>query len=183
MAEGAAAFVLEDLEHAIARGVPIVAEMLGYGVSNDATHITKPDSQGQSRAMQAALKSAKLHPHDIGYINAHGTATHAGDMAEVQSIERVFGSGAGGIPVSATKSAHGHALGAGGALELAVTIEALRRKVLPPTTHFTHADPGVSMDFIPHTARLAPALQCAMSNSFAFGGNNAVLIARRWESA
>lgn len=156
--------------------------MLGYGVSNDAAHITKPDAQGQARAMQSALKWAKLAPDDIGYINAHGTATHAGDMAEVQSIEQVFGAGASGIPVSATKSAHGHAMGASGALEWAVTIEALRRQVLPPTTHFTHADAGVSMDFIPHTARLAPALQCAMSNSFAFGGNNAVLIARRWES-
>jgi 3-oxoacyl-[acyl-carrier-protein] synthase II len=181
MAEGAAAFVLEDLEHAQARGATILAEMLGYGVSNDAAHITKPDAQGQARAMQSALKLAKLAPHDIGYINAHGTATHAGDMAEVQSIEQVFGAGANGIPVSATKSAHGHAMGASGALEWAVTIEALRRQVLPPTTHFTHTDAAVSMDFIPHTARLAPALQCAMSNSFAFGGNNAVLIARRWE--
>jgi 3-oxoacyl-(acyl-carrier-protein) synthase len=183
MAEGAAAFVLEDLEYAQVRGANILAEMLSYGVSNDAAHITKPDAKGQARAMQSALSSANLAPQDIGYINAHGTATHAGDMAEVQSIEQVFGSVAGGIPVSATKSAHGHALGAGGALEWAITIEALRRRVLPPTTHFTHADTGVSMDFIPHSARLAPSLQCAMSNSFAFGGNNAVLIARRWESA
>lgn len=181
MAEGAAAFVLEDLEHAQARGAPILAEMMSYGVSNDAAHITKPAPQGQARAMQSALKSARLTPKDIGYINAHGTATQAGDTAEAQSIEMVFGLGAGGIPVSATKSAHGHALGAGGALEWAITIEALRRQILPQTTHFTQADAGVDIDFIPQNARQVPSLQFAMSNSFAFGGNNAVLIARRWE--
>jgi 3-oxoacyl-(acyl-carrier-protein) synthase len=183
MAEGAAAFVLEDLEHAQARGAKILAEMLGYGVSNDAAHITKPDPTGQARAMQSALKSAQLAAKDIDHINAHGTATQAGDAAEAQSIEIVFGPSAGGIPVSATKSALGHALGAGGALEWAITIEALRRQVLPPTTHFTEPDAGVSIDFVPRVVRQAPTLQCAMSNSFAFGGNNAVLIARRWESA
>jgi len=183
IAEGAAAFVLEDLDHAQARGAPILAEMLGYGVSNDATHITKPDPQGQGRAMRAALQSAQLTPQDIGYINAHGTATQAGDSAEIQSIEMVFGPGAGGIPVSATKSAHGHALGAGGALEWAISIESLRRQVVPPTSHFTQADAGIRIDFVPHKARQVSDLQCVMSNSFAFGGNNAVLIAGRWESA
>lgn len=182
MAEGAAAFVLEDLEHAQARGANILAEMLGYGVSNDAVHITKPNPTGQARAMRNALKSARLAPRDISYINAHGTATQAGDAAEIQSIESVFGAGAGGIPVSATKSAHGHAMGASGALEWAVTIEALRRQVVPPTTHFTQADAEVSINFVPNKAQEAD-LQYVMSNSFAFGGNNAVLIAQRWEAA
>lgn len=183
MAEGAAAFVLENLDHALARGARILAEMVGYGVSNDAAHITKPDSQGQARAMRNALKSARITPEDIGYINAHGTATQAGDAAEIQSLEMVFGSGAGGIPVSATKSAHGHAMGASGGLEWAITIEALRRQIIPPTTHFTRADAQVSINFVPNKAQEAVDLQYAMSNSFAFGGNNAVLIARQWEPA
>lgn len=183
MAEGAAAFVLENLEHALARDATILAEVVGYGVSNDAAHITKPNPEGQARAMHNALKSARLCPQDIGYINAHGTATQTGDTAEIQSIEMVFGPGADGIPVSATKSAHGHAMGASGALEWAVTIEALRRQVIPPTSHFTKADTGVSINFVPNKAQKAVDLRYAMSNSFAFGGNNAVLIARRWESA
>ena len=182
MCEGSAAFVLEDLEHAKARGAPIIAEMLGYGMSNDGAHITKPDPDGQARAMNAALYSAKLNPKDINYINAHGIATQAGDAAEIQSIEMVFGPGAAGIPVSSTKSAHGHAMGAGGALEFAISIEALRMQVVPPTTHFSQAESGVSIDFIPHKARKKSDLHYAMSNSFAFGGNNAVLIARRWDS-
>lgn len=180
LAEGAAAFVLEDLEHARARGAAIFAEMLGYGMSNDATHITKPDARGQARAMRAALKSAQLDPWEIGYINAHGTATQAGDAAEIASVESVFGSGAGGIPVSATKSAHGHALGAGGGLEWAISIEALRRQIVPPTIGFSQPDPGVTIDFVPNKGRPVSGLHCVMSNSFAFGGNNAVLIARRW---
>lgn len=134
MAEGAAAFVLEDLEHAQARGATILAEMIGYAVSNDAIHITKPNPEGQARAMHNALKSAQLSAQDIGYINAHGTATQTGDTAEIQSIEMVFGLSADGIPVSATKSAHGHAMGASGALEWVVTIEALRRQVIPLRT-------------------------------------------------
>jgi 3-oxoacyl-[acyl-carrier-protein] synthase II len=140
-------------------------------------HITKPDAAGQARAMTAALADAGLAAAAIGYINAHGTATTAGDAAEAESIARVFGASA--VPVSSTKAIHGHLLGAGGAVELLATLRALASRRLPPTAHVAAADPAFAIDLVTGAARSNGALRAAMSNSFAFGGTNAVLIAAR----
>ncbi len=180
MGEGAAIFVMERLDAAIARGATIFAELVGYGVSNDASHITKPSSKGQVMAMQRALADAKLPNHAVGYINAHGTATQAGDAAETASIKAVFPH-CSDMPVSATKSSHGHLMGASGAIELLATIQALRHQLLPPTLNYGTIDPDCDLDCVPNTSRAVSDLNYAMSNSFAFGGNNAVLIAKRWQ--
>lgn len=178
--EGAAVLVLESLDSAQARGASIIAEITGYGVSNDATHITKPNVSGQTLAMQRALNDACIAPTQIGHINAHGTATIAGDQTETESIKRVFGGHAYDIAISATKSAHGHLMGATGAVELVATIMALQAQVIPPTTHWSTSDEECDLDYVPWQAREVTGLEYAMSNSFAFGGNNAVLIARHW---
>jgi 3-oxoacyl-[acyl-carrier-protein] synthase II len=178
LGEGAAVFVLETQAHAHARGASPLAELAGYGCTCDAAHLSKPDTDGQARAMRQALHDASLQADDVGYINAHGTATPAGDRIEAQSIRAVFGDRP--PPTSSTKALHGHLLGAAGALELAISIQALQRNVLPPTAHLDAQDPEVDLDCIPGRARrLTAPLHAVMSNSFAFGGTNAVLVARR----
>lgn len=176
LSEGAALLLLEAEEHALARGATIYGEVLGYGSSCDATHLTKPDPVGQAVAIRAALADARVAPSDVGYINAHGTATQAGDIAETQSIRAVFGDNA--PPVSATKSIAGHLLGAAGALEAVATLCALQQQMLPPTLNLDTPDPACDLDYVPHTARKAN-LDIALSNSFAFGGSNASLVLGR----
>lgn len=178
MAEGGAAVVLESLSSAQARGATILAELVGYGTSNDCTHITKPDSGGQSRAMRMALGDAGLTAADVDYINAHGAGTQAGDLAETESIKIVFGDHAKSLMVSSTKSVHGHALGAGGALEFIISILALRHQAVPPTAFLDQPDPECDLDYVPLEARRGRQLRAVMSNSFAFGGCNVALIAK-----
>ena len=175
LGEGAAMFVLEPLEAAQARGARIHAELVGFGMSADACHITQPSIDGAARAMRAALRSAKLAPEQIGYINAHGTATVANDLMETAAIRQVFGAHADRLAISSTKSMHGHALGAAAALECLAAAIALRDGVLPPTANFSEPDPGCDLDVIPNVARYQQ-VEYAMSNSFAFGGLNAVLV-------
>ncbi|HXS93753.1 MAG TPA: beta-ketoacyl-[acyl-carrier-protein] synthase family protein [Candidatus Limnocylindrales bacterium] len=177
LGEGAAMLVLEPLERAQARGARIHAEIVGFGMSADACHITQPSSEGAARAMRAALKDAHLAPEQVGYINAHGTATPANDPAETAAIRSVFGAHAGKLAVSSTKSMHGHALGAAAALECAAAMLALRDGMLPPTANFSQPDPECDLDVVPNEAR-AMQTEFALSNSFAFGGLNAVLALR-----
>ena len=178
LGEGAGILTLEPLERASARGAPILAEIVGFGMSADASHITQPSVEGAARAMRAALCDASLAPEAIGYINAHGTATQANDPTETAAIRSVFGSHAGSLAVSSTKSMHGHALGAAAALEAAASILALRHGILPPTANYQEPDPECDLDVIPNVAR-PREVEYAMSNSFAFGGLNAVLLFRR----
>ncbi len=177
LGEGAAMLVLEPLEAALARGAHIYAEMSGIGMSSDASHLTQPSPLGAARAMRAALADGGLSPEQIGYINAHGTATQANDAAEASAIRLVFGERTSQLPVSSTKSMHGHTLGAAGALEAAATALALDRGWLPPTANFATRDPECDLDVIPNAAREVQA-DAALSNSFAFGGLNAVLAFR-----
>jgi 3-oxoacyl-(acyl-carrier-protein) synthase len=179
--EGAAAFVLETLESALLRGVQPQCELVGFGVSNDATHITKPAFEGQALAMKRALNDAQLMHTQIGYINAHGTATLAGDLAETQSIKSVFAEHAYSLAISGTKSSHGHLMGATGAVEFLAATLSLKNQIIPPTAHWTSRDHRCDLDYVPGKGRLVNDLSYAMSNSFAFGGNNAVLIAKRWQ--
>ncbi|HXA48992.1 MAG TPA: beta-ACP synthase, partial [Candidatus Acidoferrum sp.] len=178
LGEGAAMFVIEPLEIAVARGATIHAEIVGFGMSADACHITQPSAEGAARAMSAALRDAGIAPEAVGYVNAHGTATPANDVSETAAIRSVFGAHAGKLPVSSTKSMHGHALGAAAALECLATIGALRDGILPPTANYTQPDPECDLDVVPNTARRAD-VEWAISNSFAFGGLNAVLVLRR----
>jgi 3-oxoacyl-[acyl-carrier-protein] synthase II len=180
LGEGAAAMVLESEESARARGATILAELVGYGGSADASHISAPDSTGQARAMRRALDDAGVEACEVGYINAHGTGTLAGDASETEAIKAVFGEHARSVPVSSTKSMHGHLMGAAGALELIVVILALRHRALPPTAHLDVCDPLCDLDYIPNVARYEVDVRVAMSSSFAFGGANAVLVARRY---
>ncbi|HEX5805217.1 MAG TPA: beta-ketoacyl-[acyl-carrier-protein] synthase family protein [Macromonas sp.] len=179
LGEGAAALVLEDWDHAVARGAAIHGELVGYGTSCDHSHLVRPDPQGQVRAMQSALADAGLQTQDVDYINAHGTATAEGDPVEVSAIKTVFGAQAARLPVSATKSMHGHLLGAAGAIEAVTTVLALREQAIPPTAHLAgrldSACEGVDHVF---SARRGVPLRVALSNSFAFGGSNAVLVFR-----
>ena len=170
--------VLEPLEAARARGARIHAEIVGFGMSADACHITQPSAEGAARAMRAALRDAGLAPQQIGYINAHGTATPANDPTEIAAIRSVFGPHAERLAISSTKSMHGHALGAAAALECLATVLALRDGVLPPTANYREFDPECDLDVIPNQSRHAP-VECALSNSFAFGGLNAVLALRK----
>ena len=178
LGEGGAMLVLEPLEAARARGARIHAEIVGFGMSSDACHITQPSSEGAARAMRAALRDAGLDPARIGYINAHGTATLANDPTEVAAIRFVFGPHAERLAISSTKSMHGHTLGAAAALECLAAALALRDGVLPPTANFTEPDPQCDLDVIPNHARRAQ-VEYALSNSFAFGGLNAVLALRK----
>jgi nodulation protein E len=177
LGEGAAMLILEPLEAALARGAQPIAEIAGFGMSADATHIIQPSQAGAERALRGALRDAGLQPEQIGYINAHGTATEANDSTEVAAIRAVFGEHADRLPISSTKSMHGHTLGAAGAMEAVATALALRDGVLPPTINFAAPDPACNIDVIPHTARAVRA-DAALSNSFAFGGLNAVLALR-----
>ena len=178
LGEGGAALVLEDWDHAVARGARIHGEMVGYGTSCDHSHLVRPEASGQVRALEAALADGGLSPDDIDYVNAHGTATTEGDPVEVAALKAVFGERAAGLPVSATKSMHGHLLGAAGAIEAIVTILALRERAIPPTAHLSALDPACTgVDHVT-VARRGQPLRCALSNSFAFGGSNAVLAFR-----
>ncbi len=177
LGEGAAMLVIEPLEAALARGARVHAEIAGFGMSADACHITQPSAEGAARAMRAALRSANLAPEQIGYINAHGTATPANDPTETAAIRDVFGSHAEKLAVSSTKSMHGHALGAAAALECLATVLALRDGILPPTANYNEPDPECDLDVIPNQSRPAD-VEYALSNSFAFGGLNAVLVLR-----
>ncbi len=178
LGEGAAMLVIEPLEAARARGARIHAEIVGLGMSADAGHITQPSAAGATRAMRAALRDAGLAPESIGYINAHGTGTSANDPTETAAIRAAFGAHADRLAVSSTKSMHGHALGASAALECVATALALRDGVLPPTANYREPDPACDLDVVPNEARAAQ-VEYALSNSFAFGGLNAVLALRR----
>lgn len=180
LGEAAAAVMLESLPSAQARGATILAELVGYGASNDATHITKPDADGQQRAMTMALRHAGLDAAQIGYINAHGAGTAAGDLTETQSIRQAFGAAADKLMVSSTKSVHGHTLGAAGALEFVMTVQALTSGSVPPTAFLDQADAQCDLDYVPLQARHGQQMQAAMSNSFAFGGSNVALIVQRY---
>ncbi len=182
LGEGAAMLVLEPLEAARARGAAILGEIVGFGMSSDAFHITQPSPDGAARAIRAALSDAGVQPADIGYINAHGTGTLANDATETTAIRQVFGEHVDRLPVSSTKSMHGHTLGAAGAIEAAATLLALRNGILPPTANFNQPDPACNLDVIPNLARAA-AVEFALSNSFAFGGLNAVLVFRRLQDS
>jgi 3-oxoacyl-[acyl-carrier-protein] synthase II len=182
LGEGAGALILESDERAVARGARIYAELVGYGNSADARSMSKPDAAGQVRAMRAALADAGLAPERIGYLNAHGTGTPAGDVVETAAIKEAFGDSARRLPVSSTKALHGHLMGATGAVELIVALCALVEQVIPPTAHRTHADPLCDLDYVPDGARRAQ-FDAVMSNSFGFGGMNAVLVARRYAPA
>ncbi len=180
LGEGAAALILESADHAKRRGARVYAELAGYGNSADANHISKPDAAGQVRAMRAALADAQLAPCDIGYLNAHGTATAIGDVVETSAIKQVFGADAARLPVSSTKALHGHLMGATGAVEMVTAIMAMEQGVIPPTAHLECPDPACDLDYVPNEARPA-LLEAVMSNSFGFGGMNAVLVARRYQ--
>jgi 3-oxoacyl-[acyl-carrier-protein] synthase II len=179
LGEGAAALVLEEWQHALDRGVPILAELAGYGATADHSHLVKPDAQGQVRAIEQALADAGLAATDVHYVNAHGTATAEGDPTEVEALRRVFGDHAAQLPVSATKSMHGHMMGATGAVEAVITVLALRQDALPPTAHLEAVDPACAgVRHIMGGALRGTGAQIALSNSFAFGGSNAVLAIR-----
>ena len=179
LGEGAAVFVLETLEHALARGATILAEFAGAGMTADAADIVMPDASGATRAMRIALAQARLAPEDVDYINAHGTGTPVNDVVETRAIRAVFGGHADRLAVSSTKSMHGHALGASGAIELVAVLGALREGLVPPTINYLAPDPECDLNVVPNTAQLRP-VRSALSNSFAFGGLNAVLALRRW---
>lgn len=179
LGEGAAAFVLEEESHARSRGARILGFLTGYGNSCDAVHMSRPDRGGQARAMREALSESGLVPADIGYINAHGTATAVGDVVEAEAINAVFGDAAEGVRVSSTKSLHGHLLGGAGALELAVALLALEEGLVAPTAFLEQPDPAVKLRHVPLKAEKIAPPRAVMSNSFAFGGSNVVLIAER----
>jgi 3-oxoacyl-[acyl-carrier-protein] synthase II len=182
MGEGAGILILEGLEHAQARGARVYAEVVGYGTSADAYHITAPpeNGEGAALAMRRALADAGLSPRDIDYINAHGTSTPLNDRSETQAIKAVFGEAAYNVPISSTKSMIGHLLGAAGAVEAIVCIRAITDGVIPPTINYEHPDPECDLDYVPNGARRKP-VRAAMSNSFGFGGHNACLIFQRYE--
>src|SRR5450432_4387234 len=181
--EGAGILVLEELEYARNRGAKILSEIIGYGMSADAFHITQPAENGEGgyRVMMNALKDAKLQPSDVQYVNAHGTSTPLGDVLETKAIKRTFGEKSK-IPVSSTKSMTGHLLGGAGGLEAGITILALRDQVLPPTINLVSPGEDCDLDYVPNVARTAP-LEVALSNSFGFGGTNGSLIFRRWSES
>ena len=178
LGEGAAMLVLESLEHAQVRGGQILGEIVGFGMSSDAGHITKPSAEGAAMAMTSALRDAQVGPEQIGYINAHGTGTSLNDSTETAAIKLALGQEAKNVAVSSTKSMHGHALGAAGALEAVASVLALRNEILPPTANFNELDPECDLDVIPNQAR-KQQVEYSLSNSFAFGGLNAVLVFRR----
>jgi 3-oxoacyl-[acyl-carrier-protein] synthase II len=181
MGEGAGIVLIEELEHAKARGAKIYAELVGYGNTADANHITAPapEGEGAARCMKMALRSAGLNPTDISYINAHGTSTPQGDIAETQAIKTVFGDHAKKLAVSSTKGATGHMLGAAGAVEMAICVKAIEKSVVPPTINLDNPDAECDLDYVPHTARQMP-VNAIVNNSFGFGGHNATLIAKKF---
>lgn len=184
LAEGACLLVIESLEYAKQRGAKILGEIIGYGASSDAYHITAPaeDGNGAIRAMQMALKKARLTPTDIDYINAHGTSTELNDKIETKAIKTVFGEQAYKIPVSSTKSMTGHMVGAAGAIEAAISMLAINNDIIPPTINYENPDPECDLDIVPNVPRKAE-IKTAMSNAFGFGGHNSVLIVRKYSEA
>jgi 3-oxoacyl-[acyl-carrier-protein] synthase II len=182
MGEGAGILVLEELEHALARGAKIYGEIIGAGASADAHHITAPHPEGRGArlAMTNALRSAAIRPEQVGYINAHGTSTDLGDVQETEAVKKVFGEHAYKLAVSSTKSMHGHLLGAAGAIEAILTVLALKNQVLPPTINLENQDEGCDLDYVPGKAREVQGVEVALSNSFGFGGTNATLVFRRY---
>jgi 3-oxoacyl-[acyl-carrier-protein] synthase II len=184
MGEAGAVLLLEELEHARARGAKIYAEVLGYGLSSDAKHVTEPDPTGANpaRAMTMAFADAGVDPTEVGYVNAHGTSTPLGDASETRVIKIAVGEEhARKLPISSTKGATGHCLGASGAIEAMFAVLAVHRRLLPPTINYEEPDPECDLDYIPNEAREAPALEIAVSNSFGFGGHNAVTVFRRYD--
>ncbi|MBP3438438.1 MAG: beta-ketoacyl-ACP synthase II [Sutterella sp.] len=179
MGEGAGVLVLEELEHAKARGAHIYAEIVGYGLSGDAYHITTPSTDGPARCMRMALRNAGISPEDIQYLNAHGTSTTVGDTNEVKAIREVFGEHASKLVVNSTKSMTGHLLGGAGGIESIFTIKAVEEQISPPTINVVEQDPECDIDCCPNKAR-PMAIEYAMKNSFGFGGTNSTVIYRRW---
>jgi 3-oxoacyl-[acyl-carrier-protein] synthase II len=179
LGEGAACLVLEPAERARARGRAAYARLAGWGLSCDATHLTKPDAAGQQRALRAALAMAGLSPAEVGYCNAHGTATRVGDPVEAEALRGLWGDAIDGLQVSSTKALHGHLLGAAGALEALITVLAVARRLLPPNAPGAVPDPALGLRLVADAGAEAPALEAAISNSFAFGGTNATLLFRR----
>lgn len=182
LGEGAAMLVLEELEHALARGARIYAELAGYGISSDAHHVSEPDPSGANpaRALRMAFRDAGIEPTEVGYVNAHGTSTPAGDAAETRVLKLALGEEHAYLtPVSSTKGATGHPLGAAGAVEAVFTVLALQRGILPPTINLTTADPGCDLDYIPNRPR-RQQVAVAISNGFGFGGHNTCLVFRSW---
>jgi 3-oxoacyl-[acyl-carrier-protein] synthase II len=181
MSEGAGALILENLTHAQKRGANILAEVIAYGASADAYHITQPveNGEGAARAMQAALNKAGLATTEVDYINAHGTSTPLNDRVETKAIKTVFGDHAYNIPISSTKSMIGHLIGAAGAVEAAICIMAIQHGLIPPTINLTHPDPECDLDYVPNVARQAK-VTTTLSNSFGFGGHNSTLVFRQY---
>jgi 3-oxoacyl-[acyl-carrier-protein] synthase II len=181
MGEGAGVIVLEDLEHAKARGARIYCELAGYGNTADAHHLTAPSpgGEGAARCMRMALRNAQLNPEDVSYINAHGTSTPQGDIAETQAIKTVFGDYARKIAVSSTKGATGHMLGAAGAVETIVCAKAIQNDIVPPTINFEFEDPECDLDYVPNKAREV-RVNAIVNNSFGFGGHNATIVAKKF---
>jgi 3-oxoacyl-[acyl-carrier-protein] synthase II len=184
ISEGACLLVLESLEHAKKRGANILAEVIAYGASADAYHITQPDNNGDgaARAMQLALKKAGITPSDIDYINAHGTSTAANDKMETKAITPVFGEDAYSVPISSTKSMIGHLIGAAGAVEAAICTMIINNGIVPPTINLNHPDPDCDLDYVPNVARKVD-VRTTLSSSFGFGGHNSVLIFRKYSEA
>ncbi|TET25684.1 MAG: beta-ketoacyl-[acyl-carrier-protein] synthase II, partial [Dehalococcoidia bacterium] len=184
ISDGAGILVLEYLAHARKRGADILAEIVAYGASGDAYHVTQPaeDGEGAARAMRLALNKAGLKPDDIDYINAHGTSTPLNDRTETRAIKTVFGDHAYKIPISSTKSEIGHLIGGSGAVEAAICINVIQEGIIPPTINLSHPDPECDLDYVPNKARRAK-VTTALSNSFGFGGHNSVLIFRQYSEA
>jgi len=182
LGEGAAILVIEEAEHVLKRGAKIYAELLGYGLSGDGHHMTAPDPEGRGafRAMQEALKDGGVRLDEVDYINAHGTATPANDLAETKAIKSLFKERAKKIPVSASKSMIGHCLGAAGAVEALATVLVVQNNRVPPTIHYQTPDPECDLDYVPNQPREA-VVKVALSNSFAFGGNNTALVFGKWK--
>src|SRR5205807_7440408 len=180
---GAGVVVLEELEHAKKRGAKIYCEVVGYGNTADANHITAPapEGEGAARCMRMALRNAGLNPEDISYINAHGTSTPQGDTAETQAIKSVFGAHARKLAVSSTKGATGHMLGAAGAIEMAICAKAIQTDIIPPTINYQVPDPECDLDYVPNTAR-PMKVEATISNSFGFGGHNASIAAKKYRA-
>lgn len=181
MSEGAGILVIEELEHAKRRGAPIYCELVGYGLTADAYHMTSPlpEGEGASRCMQMAMRHAKVNPEELDYINAHGTSTPIGDICETKAVKHAFGEQAYKIPISSTKSMTGHLLGAAGGVEMAVCALSIKHGIIPPTINLDTPDPQCDLDYVPHVAREAK-VRVAMNNSFGFGGHNATLVAKEF---
>ena len=185
MGDGAGVLVLEELEHARGRGATIHAEVVGYGATDDASHITlpAPGGRGAVESMRIAIADAALTTDDIDYINAHGTSTPPNDRSETAAIKTLFGEGAYRVPISSTKSMTGHLMGAGGGIEAIASIQAINTGILPPTINLEHPDPECDLDYVPNEARQLDDVEVAMSNSFGFGGHNATLVFRRYDGS